>query len=63
MIETIDYVERLWVGLDKIKDMYNIVVTSVRKNGLIILKDVYIGEDLIYRIRVGEVEKYFGSIV
>lgn len=51
------------MGLDKIKDMYNIVVTSVRKNGLIILKDVYIGEDLIYRIRVGEVEKYFGSIV
>ena len=51
------------VGLDKIKDMYNIVVTSVRTNGLIILKDVYIVEGVIYRIRVDEVEKFFGCIV
>ena len=51
------------VGLDKIKDIYNIVVTSVRTNGLIILKDVYIEEGVIYRIRVDEVEKFFGCIV
>ena len=51
------------VGLDKIKDMYNRVVTSVRTNGLIILKDVYIEEGVIYRIRVDEVEKFFGCIV